>query len=169
MLNNRTLSIHAFESPLGRLTVGVDAGSVAVVHFDSDTQSTPNVDSETRQLFAQSERQFAEYFSGLRTSFDLPLAPVGSEFQQRVWKALLDIPYGQTRTYTEQALAIGNLKAIRAVAHANAQNPLAIVIPCHRVIGSDGTMTGYAGGVQRKRMLLELEGAIVNDPDLFAI
>ena len=107
------------------------------------------------------EAQLKEYFAGERTEFDLPLAIPGSDFQRKVWKALVDIPYGRTRSYQEQATAIGNPKAVRAVARANGDNRLAIIIPCHRVIGKDGSLTGYGGGLWRKELLLRLEGSLL--------
>lgn len=104
-------------------------------------------------------RQLAEYFAGERNDFDLPLAPRGTEFERRVWQALAAIPYGQTRSYSEVARSIGRPQACRAVGRANGRNPIAVVIPCHRVIGSDGSLTGYGGGLDLKRFLLDLEGA----------
>lgn len=104
--------------------------------------------------------QMGEYFAGARRDFDIPLAPEGTEFQRRVWAELRRIPCGETISYAELARRIGDPKAVRAVARANALNPIAVLIPCHRVIGSDGTLTGYAGGLERKARLLELEGAI---------
>lgn len=101
--------------------------------------------------------QLDEYFNGKRASFNVTVNPKGSEFQIKVWKELLKIPYGKTRTYLEQSKALGDVKAIRAVAAANGKNPLWIVIPCHRVIGSDGSLTGYAGRIWRKKWLLALE------------
>ena len=103
--------------------------------------------------------QLAQYFAGNRRTFEIPLDPVGTAFQLRAWQALRDIPYGQTRSYAEQARAIGKPTAVRAVGAANGRNPLPIVVPCHRVIGADGALTGFAGGLHRKRALLELEGA----------
>ena len=101
--------------------------------------------------------QLNEYFEGKRLNFDLKLNPKGTDFQKKVWKGLLQIPYGKTRTYLEQSKVLGDVKAIRAVASANGKNPLWIVVPCHRVIGSDGSLTGYAGGLWRKKWLLEHE------------
>jgi methylated-DNA-[protein]-cysteine S-methyltransferase len=101
--------------------------------------------------------QLEAYFAGQRTHFELQLAPIGTEFQKRVWLALADIPYGTTTTYAAIAQAIGKPRAVRAVGAANGRNPLSIVVPCHRVIGKDGTLTGYAGGLASKRRLLELE------------
>lgn len=107
--------------------------------------------------FAGTMRQLREYFAGERDTFDLPLAPEGTEFQQEVWRAVAAIPYGETRSYGEIARRIGKADAVRAVGAANGQNPLPIVIPCHRVIGSDGRLTGYGGGLPLKKRLLELE------------
>ncbi|WP_444915892.1 methylated-DNA--[protein]-cysteine S-methyltransferase [Microbulbifer sp. TRSA007] len=112
--------------------------------------------SELTDLAAQ---QLREYIAGQRKSFDLPLAPKGTEFQRRVWDALLQIPFGETRSYSQQAQWLGQPRAIRAVARANGANPIAIVIPCHRVIGANGSLTGYAGGLSLKARLLTLEGA----------
>ena len=103
------------------------------------------------------ERQLSEYFSGRRKQFDLPLAPEGTAFQQLVWKALQEIPYGETRSYREIAAAVGNPRAARAVGLANNRNPIPILIPCHRVIGADGSLVGYAGGIPAKDTLLQLE------------
>jgi methylated-DNA-[protein]-cysteine S-methyltransferase len=104
-------------------------------------------------------RQLAEYFAGRRRLFELPLAPAGTDFERRVWQELTAIPYGETRSYAEVAAAIGRPTACRAVGRANGRNPISIVIPCHRVIGSDGSLTGYGGGLPIKRFLLHLEGA----------
>jgi len=113
--------------------------------------------TEVADCLKECVQQLTEYFAKERTCFDLKLNPKGTEFQQKVWKALLDVPYGKTRSYLEQSKHLGDVKAIRAVASANGKNPLWIVIPCHRIIGSDGSLTGYAGGVWRKKWLLELE------------
>lgn len=113
------------------------------------------------------EKEMAAYFKGELQKFTGDLDLIGTDFQLKVWKALLEIPYGITRTYKEQSLVVGDLKAIRAVATANGKNKLAIVVPCHRVIGSDGSLTGYAGGLDRKRFLLNLEREIAGPKDLF--
>jgi methylated-DNA-[protein]-cysteine S-methyltransferase len=112
---------------------------------------------EDLRVFAEVLAQLAAYFSGQRRSFELRLAPRGTAFQQKVWRALTQIPYGETTTYAAIARAIGRPTAVRAVGAANGKNPLSIVVPCHRVIGRDGTLTGYAGGLPSKRRLLELE------------
>lgn len=103
------------------------------------------------------KKQFEEYFNGTRKTFDIPLSPEGTEFQKKVWTELLNIPYGETTTYQQMANKLGDPKVIRAAASANGKNPISIVIPCHRIIGSDGSLTGYAGGLHRKKWLLELE------------
>ena len=113
-----------------------------------------------RALVEETRKQLAEYFAGRRHAFELPLDLAGTEFQQRAWRALLEIPYGETRTYAEQAQRLGLPHGARAVGSANARNPIPIVIPCHRLVGSTGTLTGYAGGLEVKAQLLRLEGAL---------
>lgn len=110
-------------------------------------------------VLARAAGQLEEYFAGRRRRFELPLGPEGTPFQRAAWEALLAIPYGETRSYGAQAAAIGRPRAVRAVGAANGANPLPIVIPCHRVVGADGSLTGYGGGVEAKRILLALEGA----------
>ena len=111
-------------------------------------------------MLEQTEAELAEYFDGDRTEFSVPLAPAGTDFQRGAWVALRRIPFGETRSYGEQAKAIGRPTAVRAVAKANGDNPIAIIVPCHRVVGSDGKLTGYAGGLHRKRFLLDHERAV---------
>ena len=139
------------ESPLGPLTLAEHGGSLAGIAFcdEGACDRTPLLDEASRQL--------TEYFAGVRRDFDLPLAPAGTTFQQEVWRALRAIPYGQTRSYKDIAAAVGRPAACRAVGMANNRNPLPIVIPCHRVIGSSGSLTGYAGGLEVKRLLLHIE------------
>jgi methylated-DNA-[protein]-cysteine S-methyltransferase len=108
-------------------------------------------------IILEAKKQLDEYFEGIRKEFDIPLLFVGSDFQKSVWNSLLEIPYGETRSYKQQAKMIQNEKAIRAVASANGANAIAIIVPCHRIIGSDGKLTGYAGGLGSKNMLLKLE------------
>ncbi|MBD1391356.1 methylated-DNA--[protein]-cysteine S-methyltransferase [Neiella sp. HB171785] len=108
-------------------------------------------------MLRETQQQLNDYFATTRHAFSLPIAPTGTPFQQSVWQALLAIPYGNTRSYTEQATLVGNRKAVRAVGAANGRNPIAIVIPCHRVVASSGQLTGYAGGILRKQQLLALE------------
>ncbi|OEU92267.1 cysteine methyltransferase [Streptomyces abyssalis] len=109
--------------------------------------------------FSETEQQLREYFAGERQRFDLPLAPRGEPFRQRVWGLLRQIPYGETRSYGQLARELGDQALAQAVGAANGRNPLSVIVPCHRVVGADGSLTGYAGGLERKRFLLELEGA----------
>ena len=117
-------------------------------------------DGEQVSTIAAARAQLDEYFAGRRTRFELPLSPLGTPFQRRVWAALAEIPYGRTISYLELARSVGDERAVRAVGGANGKNPLPIVLPCHRVIGADGSLTGFGGGIERKRWLLEHEGAI---------
>lgn len=111
-------------------------------------------------ILAEACGQLAEYFAGTRTTFDLPLAPAGTPFQHRVWAALRAVPYGETATYLGIARALGDPNAVRAVGAANGRNPIGVVVPCHRIVGADGSLTGYAGGLDRKRWLLRHESAV---------
>jgi methylated-DNA-[protein]-cysteine S-methyltransferase len=146
-------------SPVGRLTL-VGAGDALVgLHFDDDPNAAgarTDASRDDRRLRAAA-LQLEEYFAGTRTSFELALAPDGTAFQRKVWAALRRIPFGETASYGQIARAVGKPAAVRAVGGANHRNPIAIIIPCHRVIGADGSMTGYGGGLRRKRLLLELE------------
>jgi methylated-DNA-[protein]-cysteine S-methyltransferase len=121
------------------------------------TRAVPIGAHEDASAFAEVRAQLEDYLDGKRSSFDLKLLPHGTDFQRRVWRALAAIPYGTTTTYAELARSLGRPRAVRAVGAANGKNPLSIVVPCHRVIGTDGTLTGYAGGLPAKRHLLELE------------
>jgi methylated-DNA-[protein]-cysteine S-methyltransferase len=142
------------DTPLGGLRLHAQAGLLTAIDFDAQPQGE-RVDDP---VLDEAERQLSEYFDGKRTEFDLPLASEGSEFQKKVWAELRRIPYGETATYGDIARRLGYEPVIsRAVGVANASNPLPIVVPCHRVIGSDGKLTGYAGGIDRKQALLELE------------
>jgi methylated-DNA-[protein]-cysteine S-methyltransferase len=144
-------------TPLGIAKVeGDENGLTAITVLDSETPLT-DIIPETLQ---DAVYQLNEYFQGQRQHFELSLNPEGTEFQQKVWKALQDIPFGKTVSYLELSKTLGDVKAIRAVAAANGKNPLWIVVPCHRVIGSDGSLTGYAGGLHRKKWLLEHESPV---------
>lgn len=149
------------DSPLGTLTLVNTDGVLSGIYLPEHKRGPgPEVlGARARSGFEQTVSELKEYFDQKRTAFTLPLAPEGTDFQQRVWRHLRNIPYGETRTYAQLADAIGNRAAIRAVGLANGRNPISIVVPCHRVIGSDGSLIGYAGGLDRKRLLLELEGA----------
>jgi methylated-DNA-[protein]-cysteine S-methyltransferase len=131
------------------------------IYFDGAPHAAGAIPEGAREAAPAFERvveQLEAYFAGERTSFELPLAAKGTDFQRQVWRALSAIPYGETTTYAEIARTIGRPRAVRAVGAANGRNPLSIVVPCHRVIGRDGTLTGYAGGLENKRKLLDLEG-----------
>ena len=145
-----------------RFTYDTVLGSVTFVEEDGAllaiTTHRPyeGIEQETA-LIKEANRQLSEYLKGERQMFDLPLNPRGTDFQKRVWRALCDIPYGETRSYKQIAEAIGNPKAVRAVGMANNRNPITIVVPCHRVIGADGKLVGYGGGLEMKEFLLRLE------------
>ncbi len=151
-------------SPIGPLgLVATDRGLRAVSwRGDETTVKLPDAmrDDPSHPVLAQAAAQIAEYWSGERTSFDLPLDLRGTEFQVAAWRALGEIPYGRTRSYGEQAALIGRPKAVRAVGQANGRNPVPIVLPCHRVIGADGSLTGFGGGLDTKTLLLRHEGAL---------
>src|SRR5262245_43736605 len=143
-------------SPVGDLVLAGDGHNLTRIGFATRTPIDPGW-REDPAPFAAAVRQLSEYFAGERRAFDLPLAPDGTAFQRRVWAALAAIPYGRTTSYAAVAEAIGHPGSARAVGAANGANPLAIVVPCHRVIGADGTLAGYAGGLDAKRTLLTLE------------
>jgi len=145
-------------SPVGPLLVAVCDRGLVALEFGRGKIPAGWVESDEKT--APYVRQLKEYFAGRRRQFDLPLDLRGTDFQKRCWRELLKIPYGETRSYADIARAIGNPAAVRAVGLANGQNPIAIIVPCHRVIGSDGSLTGYGGGLETKRKLLELEGAL---------
>jgi O-6-methylguanine DNA methyltransferase len=168
--------LHHYATPLGEMIAIFSDRGLALLEFTGQAgvpreqrqveaarggPARPGEDARTEALTAQ----LAAYFEGSRRAFDLPLDLVGTSFQQQVWQALLAIPYGQTRSYAEQAAQIGRPTATRAVAAANGRNKISIIVPCHRVIGSDGQLTGYGGGLPRKRWLLALEqGGAPPDP-----
>jgi methylated-DNA-[protein]-cysteine S-methyltransferase len=150
------LEVHSFESPIGRLWLaraGEDLGSIA---FEG-----PATAASDDALLTKAEAQLQAYFAGELKHFDLPLSPQGTEFQRRVWHAVAAIPYGSRTTYSGLAEAIGRPRACRAVGAANGRNPLPIVVPCHRVVGASGALTGYGGGLDVKRALLALEAGLV--------
>lgn len=151
-----------YDSPVGTLRIVTEDS--ALVELTLDSYDPPVKGSWTHEdtvLNQKVAQQLDEYFSGKRKEFHLPLNPKGTEFQKKDWKALQEIPYGEIRTYKDIAQAIGCPKGFRAVGLANNKNPIMIIIPCHRVLGSDGSLTGYAGGVHIKKYLLELEGALL--------
>jgi len=151
-------------SPIGKLRLVSDGKHMIAIEFEGmygDLKDDREVDDPVLKSCAS---QLQEFFSGKRTRFNLPMAPQGTEFQRSVWTALEKIPHGKLRSYADIAQAIGKPKAVRAVGAANGRNPLPIVVPCHRVVGSDGSLTGFAGGLDIKRQLLLLEDSI--EPDL---
>lgn len=155
------------DSPVGPLTIVAQAGAIVCLYMDlqrhrpeDDELGEPDPRGREAEPFKAAADQLDGYFAGRRTRFELPLAPSGSGFQQRVWAALQEIPFGQTESYGDLAERIGYPGAARAVGLANGKNPIGIVIPCHRVVGSDGSLTGYGGGLDRKRQLLDLELAV---------
>ena len=155
-------------TPLGKMIAGATDGGICLFDFEfrkmmpairkriSSFLEDDFVEGEHEHI-EQLQQQADEYFRGARQHFDLPLLMTGTEFQQKVWEALHKIPYGSTRSYMQQTKVLGDEKAIRAVARANGENCLAIIVPCHRVVGSDGSLTGYAGGLKAKKWLLEHE------------
>ncbi len=158
----------SIETELGTLIAGANEGGICLLEFadrkilgkeykDLEKYFNTTIQEGENEYFNLIRTQLSEYFEGARKEFKLPLIMAGSTFQKRVWNELMSIPYGSTRSYLEQSIALGNPDSIRAVAHANGMNRIAIVIPCHRVIGSDGSLTGYGGGLKRKKWLLEHE------------
>ena len=153
------------ESPIGDLTLVKADGVLSGLYMGDSLEAPgevfgPRADSG----FEEVVEQLLEYFARKRTAFTVPIAPIGTAFQQRVWAALRTIPYGETRSYLQLAQSIGKPAAVRAVGAANGRNPISIIVPCHRVIGSDGTLIGYGGGLDRKRFLLELEQGTLPGP-----
>ena len=163
------------ESPVGPLTLIASGAGLQAVRF-GERPPAGGVEDADHPILAQTARQLGEYFGGARTAFELPLDLEGTAFQRRVWALLQTIPYGATTTYGTLAARLGDLKTVRAVGRANGQNPAAIVVPCHRVIGQDGSLTGFAGGLEVKTLLLQLErrvrpdaGGPAGQGDLFGV
>ena len=150
------MSFCVIASPVGRLRIDADNTGICGVNRTEEALCSPE-----EPLLEDCARQLAEYFSGARRVFDLPLHPVGTAFRMKVWSELQQIPYGQTTTYGELARRVGNARGARAVGGANHHNPISIIIPCHRVIGADGSLTGYGGGLDMKDALLRLEGSLI--------
>lgn len=148
---------YSYNTLIGKIYIAEENGFITNISFKKI-----NAKEKETQLIKQAFNELNEYFNGERKFFDLPLAPLGTRFQQKVWKELQKIPYGQTVTYKYIAKQTGNEKACRAVGMANNKNPIAIIIPCHRVIGSNSSLTGYAGGIKIKQKLLELEEKVLS-------
>ncbi|WP_242122730.1 methylated-DNA--[protein]-cysteine S-methyltransferase [Sphingobium sp. Sx8-8] len=155
-------SYRTMASPVGTLTLVASEKGLAAVLWENDdpdrVRLAPRVQAGDHPVLEEAERQLGEYFAGRREMFDLPLDFTGTDFQKRVWAALLTIPFGQTRSYADIARQIGKASACRAVGAANGRNPISIIAPCHRVVGANGALTGFAGGLEAKRYLLGLEG-----------
>jgi methylated-DNA-[protein]-cysteine S-methyltransferase len=168
MSTTSTAFFTTMPSPVGRLTLVGEGDDLVALYFDHDPFA-----AKARAAGARDDRrlrravtELEEYFAGARTQFDLPLAPQGTAFQKAVWRALVGIPFGATASYGEIARSIGQPAASRAIGGANHRNPIAIIIPCHRVIGADGSMTGYGGGLPNKRLLLDLEARVTSSGQL---
>ena len=147
----------AMKSPIGTLTLVENEGALVGLYMENDTP--PPAKQQSSPLLKEAQRQLREYFAGERSTFDLPLRLEGTAFQRAVWGALVKIPFGKTCSYADIARRVGRPKAVRAVGAANGANPIAVVIPCHRVIGADGSLTGYGGGLPRKKWLLAHESS----------
>ena len=156
-----TLVTDSMESPVGRLTlVASDAGLRSILWSTEDSPRVPvgdNLNATEHPVLGAARQQLEEYFEGSRREFDIPLDPIGTEFQQQAWLALRQIPYGETVSYGQQAERLGDRNKARAVGAANGKNPISIVVPCHRVVGASGSLTGFAGGLDRKSWLLDHE------------
>lgn len=152
-------------SPIGELTVTADADGITGLYMEGDPHALATAAATGNPLLAKARGQLDAYFAGRLTAFDLPLNLKGTPFQQRVWSSLQTIPFGRTTSYGALAAALGQPTAMRAVGLANGRNPVSIIVPCHRVIGADGSLTGYGGGIERKRWLLAHEQAVAAKGD----
>lgn len=158
------------QTPIGPLGLVASTEGLCAVEFNAPLNTNPSVagrptcDSGAARVLAQGADELERYFKGTLTHFTVPLAPVGTEFQQRVWRQLSRIPFASTTTYGAIARSLGDPKATRAVGLANGRNPLPIIVPCHRVIGADGSLTGFGGGIERKQWLLEHERQVAGGP-----
>lgn len=157
-----TFSYKRIPSPVGELTLVAGARGLSAILWENDDPARvrlgPMIEDAAHPVLVEAERQLGEYFAGRRRAFDVPLDFRGTDFQRRVWAALLAIPYGETRSYAEIARAVGRPTAFRAVGAANGRNPISIIAPCHRVVGTNGALTGFAGGLEAKALLLGIEG-----------
>ena len=149
-----------YDSPLGTVTLQANEQGLLGVWFETHTTKPEDlgIQEDSFPIFQSVKEQLERYFAGEAVQFDVPIAAKGTPFQQSVWHALTTIPYGETWSYAQLADAIGNPKAVRAVGLANGKNPVSVIVPCHRVIGKNGKLTGYAGGIERKQRLLAIEG-----------
>jgi len=166
-----TVFYRHIDSPVGPLLVAGDDAGLQLIEFRAPRHPVRRGEhwrAGDHAVLRQAQAQLGEYFAGKRRHFDLPLAPRGTGFQREVWWELANIPFGSTISYAELAQRLGRPAATRAVGAANGRNPIPIVLPCHRVIGADGSLTGFGGGLPTKRFLLQLEGALPGETDLFA-
>jgi methylated-DNA-[protein]-cysteine S-methyltransferase len=151
------------DSPVGILKLVASEKGLSAILWENDdpkrVRLSPLIEDQNHNVLLETERQLREYFAGQRQSFTVQLDPVGTKFQNKVWQALSEIPFGQTRSYSDIARSIGHTSAMRAVGAANGRNPVSIIVPCHRAIGASGHLTGFAGGLQTKEFLLTLEGS----------
>lgn len=158
------------DSPVGKLTLIASDKGLAAILWENDrpgrVHAQPELQDDSHPVLLHTEQQLNEYFAGARQVFSVELDLIGTAFQQTVWRALATIPYGETRSYTQMAHQLGNPKAVRAVGAANGRNPISIILPCHRVVGASGSLTGFAGGLEAKARLLLLEGATNNNTQL---
>ena len=150
-------NIFYYNTKIGRIGIEENGSAITKIYFINNDEQEEILEKNETALLKEAIKQLNEYFDGKRISFDLKLQPQGTVFQNKVWKALMEIPFGETRSYGEIAKIIGNEKASRAVGMANNKNPIPIIVPCHRVIGANGKLVGYAGGLDIKEMLLNLE------------
>jgi methylated-DNA-[protein]-cysteine S-methyltransferase len=157
----RSQSLGYCESPIGLVEIGGTPDGITSLLFVERRREAGAADVPSDALVEQAVAQVREYFAGSRREFDLPLAPRGTEFQRLVWRQLLTVPFGRTASYGDIAEAIGKPRAVRAVGAANGQNPISIIVPCHRILGSDGRLVGYGGGLWRKEWLLKHEGGLL--------
>jgi AraC family transcriptional regulator of adaptative response/methylated-DNA-[protein]-cysteine methyltransferase len=181
VINDKTLftdghtviRLEIFDTPLGKMVACATEDGLCLLEFidrrafvtelkDLKRMLRASIEPGSNKHLKATEKELNEYFEGKRKKFDIPLVTPGTEFQNKVWQKLLDIPYGETRSYKQQSIAVGNLGAIRAVGTANGANRISIIVPCHRVIGEDGTLTGYGGGLKRKRWLLDFESGALS-------
>ncbi len=160
-MSSESLYIQNLDTPIGSMQLSFNSElELLAAEFKESGEPGYNTSGHEFQEIKNTVKQLTEYFEGTRTQFNLKLSPVGTEFQKRVWKELQEILFGKTTSYQKMANQLGDPKVIRAAASANGKNPIAIIIPCHRVIGSDGSLTGYAGGLHRKKWLLDHENPV---------
>lgn len=153
-MDSKSIFKFDLESPIGALRITADSTAIVSINFMNPGEI---IFSETNTVIDECKKQLKEYFRGTLFAFDLPLAPEGSDFQKKVWEVLLEIPFGGTTSYEKIAVKLGDRNSVRAVGNANGKNPIPIIIPCHRVVGKNNSLTGYAGGLKRKQWLLSHE------------